>query len=204
MSDSWQNAIPLVTTAAGAYFGGPAGAAAGASLGGMFLEQQGQQAANEANISSAREQMAFQREMSNTAHQREVQDLIAAGLNPILSAHNTGASTPQGAAAQSKNINEGAAASAMEVANAYTEGQRLKMEKEKTDKEIKLMEAQTARTNVETATATRNIPEAELRNNIWREIKKKWNEMQEYKAKEQRSRNFQWRYDATKKQWRKN
>lgn len=48
------------------------------------------------NQQSAIEQMRFQEYMSNTSHQRETKDLIAAGLNPVLSANN-GASTPNGA-----------------------------------------------------------------------------------------------------------
>jgi len=59
----------------------------------------GMERQNYANAKQAAMQMEFQRDMSNTMHQREVADLRAAGLNPILSA-NRGASTPSGAMAQ--------------------------------------------------------------------------------------------------------
>lgn len=56
---------------------------------------------NQFNSAEAQKNRDFQERMSNTAHQREVKDLIAAGLNPVLSALNgNGASTPSGSYAQ--------------------------------------------------------------------------------------------------------
>lgn len=61
-----------------------------------FFDFVGSLFSNAASAKQASAQRAFQEEMSDTAHQREVKDLTAAGLNPLLSV-NSGASTPSGA-----------------------------------------------------------------------------------------------------------
>ncbi|AXH74794.1 MAG: DNA pilot protein [Microviridae sp.] len=91
---------------------------AGALLGGAGGWDQRVQSARMAN-----KQMEFQERMSSTAHQREVADLKAAGLNPILSGTGgSGASAPGGAMGQaSSNIGE-------EAFSGYQAGKRLDQE----------------------------------------------------------------------------
>ncbi len=113
---------------------------AAATVGAGALSYLGGRERNEGQIASAREQMAFQERMSNTAHQRQVADLRSAGLNPILSAKYGGASTPGGAQANIQDVVTPAVSTAMqglrlnqEIKNLKATNQNIRVD---TDKKV--------------------------------------------------------------------
>lgn len=127
------------------------------SIAGGLISSGGQKDANRANLQIAREQMAFQERMSNTAVRRAQEDWRAAGFNPMLAMMNP-ASSPSGASTTFGNeaapIGAGIANATASAAGAATAVQQMKQ----LDATTSNVNAQTRKTTAEAAAIESTLP----------------------------------------------
>ena len=117
----------------------------GTAIGGIgafqspFLGYSATQRANRMQFASAREQMQFQKMMSDTSYQRAVKDMRKAGINPLLAVSKGGASTPAGAQAQVKDPGPTLASSALSLRRLQEDLKNLQAQRDnlKADTELK-------------------------------------------------------------------
>jgi hypothetical protein len=124
----------------------------GFGLAGTAMSMAGQEDTNKASAHEADINRQWQEYMSNTAHQREVEDLRKAGLNPLLSANN-GASTGSPVMPTLNNPAKDTTANLMATAKAINE---VKLTKELISTEKTKQLANVASANLQNSAKTVN------------------------------------------------
>lgn len=145
------------------------------AIGGGLLAGRGQKDANRMNLNIWREQRDWMTDMSNTEMQRRVQDLIAAGLNPMLAIGGNGASTPSTPMPTMQNEDAALAAGVSSAAQLSAMAAS-----------IELAKAQARKTNAEAAVTEAEVPysagnAALRRENLFTEMHQRLQELSQAK-----------------------
>ena len=151
----------------GSLFGGPTGGIIG-GIGDALLGREDADDQNKANSIEAEKAREWQRSMRQTAYQDTTQDLVKAGLNPMLAFSN--GATSAGSANQAAPMqNKGLSSAQQAQASAQAENTAAAIENTKAQTE--LIKAQAAKTNKEVelvSTSTTNV--AQQTENLKRQL----------------------------------